>query len=85
MHWAAYNGDEGVIECLLENDGLPYLFSSPKCGSFLPIDIAGLRPSMLCIDVLLASYAKENSIITMKRSRAGQLLERMKKYIEPDD
>ena len=40
---------------------------------------------MLCIDVLLASYAKENSIITMKRSRAGQLLERMKKYIEPDD
>ena len=21
MHWAAYNGDEGVIECLLENDG----------------------------------------------------------------
>ena len=60
MHWAAYNGDEGVIECLLENDGSPYLYSTEKCGNFLPIDIAGKRPAMLCIDVLLASYAKEN-------------------------
>ena len=71
MHWAAYNGDEGVIECLLENDGDPYLYSTNKCGHFLPIDIAGKRPAMLCIDVLLASYAKENQIVTVKRSRAN--------------
>ena len=56
MHWAAYNGDEGVIECLLENDGDPSAFSSEDCGLQLPIDVAGRRPSASCLDVLLSSY-----------------------------
>ena len=56
MHWAAYNGDEGVIECLLENDGDPNAYSSEDCGQLLPIDVAGFRPSVSCLDVLLSSY-----------------------------
>ena len=56
MHWAAYNGDEGVIECLLENDGDPNRYNSEACGGLLPIDVAGWRPAVPCIDVLLSSY-----------------------------
>ena len=56
MHWAAYNGDEGVIECLLENDGASTAYTSDDCGGLLPIDVAGWRPAVACIDVLLSSY-----------------------------
>ena len=56
LHWAACNGDEGVIECLLENDGEAATYTTEAAGLQLPIDIAGRRPSIRCLDVLLSSY-----------------------------
>ena len=82
MHWAAYNGDEGVIECLLENDGAPTAYTSEDCGRLLPIDVAGWRPAVSCIDVLLSSYQKEHSLVTFQRSRTGQANERIRRYME---
>ena len=82
MHWAAYNGDEGVIECLLENDGDPNAYTSEECGRLLPIDVAGWRPAVGCIDVLLSSYQKANDLVTFKRSRTGQANERIRRYME---
>ena len=54
MHWAAYNGDEGVVKFLLDQEGVdPYIYSY---NGLLPIDTAGLRPSVTCLDVMLANF-----------------------------
>ena len=54
MHWAAYNGDEGVVQFLLDQEGVdPYIYSF---DGLLPIDTAGCRPSVQCLDVMLQNF-----------------------------
>lgn len=60
MHWAAYNGDEGVITYLLEQEGVdPYIYSY---DGLLPIDTAGYRPAPQCLDAMLQNFEKENDL-----------------------
>ena len=74
LHWAAYNGDDGVVKYLLEYKEIqdeeevrvvdPYVYSY---NNQLPIDIAGHRPSVQCLDAFLAQFQIENELPKNKR------------------
>ena len=71
MHWAAYNGDEGVIRYLLEQEGVdPFIYSH---DNLLPIDTAGYRPSVQCLDVMLQHFQKENDLHGTKQFKGGRM------------
>ena len=63
LHWAAYNGDDGVVKYLLEYKEIqddeevrvvdPYVYSF---NDQLPIDVAGHRPAVQCLDAFLAQF-----------------------------
>ena len=71
MHWAAYNGDEGVVQFLLDQEGVdPYIYSF---NGLLPIDTAGFRPAVACLDVMLQNFEKENDLHKAKPQRTAKM------------
>ena len=71
MHWAAYNADEGVVQYLLDQEGVdPYAYSH---DGILPIDIAGHRPAVQCLDVMLGQFQKENDLNQCKQMKSDKM------------
>lgn len=65
LHWAAYNGDEGVIKALLYAEADVNIFSH---NMQLPIDIAGSGKKNEVIDVFMGYFmVKHNITQVMKR------------------
>ena len=57
LHWAAYNGDELVIQELLEHNANPFIVS---LMGRLPIDVAGSCRYYEVIDVFLDAFRMKN-------------------------
>ena len=53
LHWAAFNQDPSTCSILMKNGADPELMS---IKGQIPIDIAGLTPSLPCVDVFLQDY-----------------------------
>ena len=59
MHWLAFNNDHLAIEVLLKNKAEHSLLTH---DGLLPIDIAGTKPSLQSLDILLRHYSSLNQL-----------------------